>query len=234
MQSGNNIKLPVAGNYTISFNTKTEKITVTKNSASIDEIPVYPAGVNSEAELNAYDFEANPVYYLLADVLNDNRVTPEWQLTKGADGLYHLNGFAMRNTGAVKVRQYTSAGTYVDYDSKEFDTELKTSEGQLYNATFDPTEKKFTLTPASGTKMPFISLVGYMMQQDQVYDTPRGVEKTPEGTKTSKGWQEAWLLYDANGKLLKDRAGNVMYSTMWPPKNPVYFTATISENNQRL
>ncbi|MDD6900779.1 MAG: hypothetical protein PUE25_02995 [bacterium] len=234
VQSGSNIKLTADGNYTISFNTKTEKITVTKNSASIDEIPVYPAGVNSKAELNAYDFEANPVYYLLADVLNANRVTPEWQLTKGADNKYHLNGFAMRYTGAVKVRQYTSAGTYVDYDSKEFDTELKTSEGQLYNATFDPTEKKFTLTPASGTKMPFISLVGYMMQQDQVYDTPRGVEKTPEGTKTSKGWQEAWLLYDANGKLLKDRKGNVMYSTMWPPKNPVYFTATISENNQRL
>lgn len=230
----NNIKLTVAGNYTISFNTKTEKITVTKNSASIDEIPVYPAGVNSEAELSAYDFEANPVYYLLADVLNDNRVTPEWQLTKGADGLYHLNGFAMRNTGAVKVRQYTSAGTYVDYASQEF-TNLS-SEGQLYNATFDPTNNSnsLTLAKASDSKLPFISLVGYMMQQDQVYDTPRGVEKTPEGTKTSKGWQEAWLLYDANGKLLKDRKGNVMYSTMWPPKNPVYFTATISENNQRL
>ena len=231
--NNNNIKLTVAGNYTISFNPATDKITVTKNSTgTAGDIPVYPAGVNSEAELNAYDFEANPVYYLLADVLNDNRVTPEWQLTKGAGGLYHLNGFAMRNTGAVKVRQYTSAGTYVDYTSQAF-TDLS-SEGQLYNATFNPNGNSLSLTPASGTKMPFISLVGYMMQQDKVYDTPRGVEKTPEGTKTSKGWQEAWLLYDANGKLLKDRKGNVMYSTMWPPKNPVYFTATISENNQRL
>lgn len=231
--SGSNIKLTADGNYTISFNTTTRKITVKENGTA-GEIPVYPAGVNSEAELSAYDFEANPVYYLLADVLNDNRVTPEWQLTKGADGLYHLNGFAMRNTGAVKVRQYTSAGTYVDYASQEF-TNLS-SEGQLYNATFDPTNNSnsLTLAKASDSKLPFISLVGYMMQQDQVYDTPRGVEKTPEGTKTSKGWQEAWLLYDANGKLLKDRKGNVMYSTMWPPKNPVYFTATISENNQRL
>ena len=235
VQSGDNINLTVAGNYTISFNTTTEKISIKKLAdGTAGDIPVYPAGVNSEAELNAYDFEANPVYYLLADVLNDNRVTPEWQLTKGADGLYHLNGFAMRNTGAVKVRQYTSAGTYVDYASQEF-TNLS-SEGQLYNATFDPTNNSnsLTLAKASDSKLPFISLVGYMMQQDQVYDTPRGVEKTPEGTKTSKGWQEAWLLYDANGKLLKDRKGNVMYSTMWPPKNPVYFTATISENNQRL
>ena len=231
--NNNNIKLTVAGNYTISFNPATDKITVTKNSTgTAGDIPVYPAGVNSVAELNAYDFEANPVYYLLADVLNANRVTPEWQLTKGADNKYHLNGFAMRNTGAVKVRQYTSAGTYVDYASQAVND--LSSEGQLYNATFNPNGNSLSLTPASGTKMPFISLVGYMMQQDKVYDTPRGVEKTPEGTKTSKGWQEAWLLYDANGKLLKDRKGNVMYSTMWPPKNPVYFTATISENNQRL
>ncbi len=222
------------GTYTITISADYSKVKLVKSTAQAGDIPVFPLGVNSEAELNAYDFEANPVYYLLADVLNDNRVTPEWQLTKGADGLYHLNGFAMRNTGAVKVRQYTSAGTYVDYASQEF-TNLS-SEGQLYNATFDPTNNSnsLTLAKASDSKLPFISLVGYMMQQDQVYDTPRGVEKTPEGTKTSKGWQEAWLLYDANGKLLKDRKGNVMYSTMWPPKNPVYFTATISENNQRL
>ena len=219
--------------YKITVSADYSKVKLVENTAQAGDIPVYPAGVNSEAELNAYDFEANPVYYLLADVLNDNRVTPEWQLTKGADGLYHLNGFAMRNTGAVKVRQYTSANTYVDYDSKSFTTALSTSEGQLYNATFNPNGNSLSLTPASGTKMPFISLVGYMMQQDQVYDTPRGVEGTPVGTKSSTGWQEAWLLYDANGKLLKDRKGNVMYSTMWPPKNPVYFTATIG-SNQRL
>ena len=221
-----------AGSYTITVSADYKTVRFVKSTAQAGDIPVYPAGVNSETELNAYDFEANPVYYLLADVLNDNRVTPEWQLTKGAGGLYHLNGFAMRNTGAVKVRQYTSANTYVDYASQAVND--LSSEGQLYNATFDPTDNNsLSLTPASGTKMPFISLVGYMMQQDKVYDTPRGVEKTPEGTKTSKGWQEAWLLYDANGKLLKDRKGNVMYSTMWPPKNPVYFTATVG-SNQRL
>ena len=63
------------------------------------------------------------------------------------------------------------------------------------------------------------------MQQDAEYATPRGVEGTPAGVTTAKGWQEAWLQYDAEGNLLKDRKGNVMYSTMWPPKNPVYFTA---------
>lgn len=249
VQSGNNIKLTVAGNYTISFNTKTEKITVTKNSTSIGKIPVYPAGVNSETELSAYDFEANPVYYLLSTILNNNRVTPEWQMTKGADGKYHLNGFAMRNTscrdtdggknveGYIKVRQYVNATTYKEFDKQQVNDlpENPLTDGKRYNATFDPKTNKLSLTEDASAKgkMPFISLVGYMMQQDQEYTTPRGIDGKPSGTTTAKGWQEAWLQYDANGKLLKDRAGNVMYSTMWPPKNPVYFTATVGEN-QRL
>ena len=249
VQSGSNIKLTVAGNYTISFNTKTEKITVTKNSTSTGDIPVYPAGVNSEAELSAYNFEANPVYYLLSTILNNNRVTPEWQMTKGADGKYHLNGFAMRNTscrdidggknveGYIKVRQYVDATTYKEFDQQQVNDlpENPLTDGKLYNATFDPKTNKLTLTEDASAKgkMPFISLVGYMMQQDQKYTTPRGIDGKPSGTTTAKGWQEAWLQYDANGKLLKDRKGNVMYSTMWPPKNPVYFTATVGEN-QRL
>ena len=249
VQSGSNIKLTVAGNYTISFNTKTEKITVTKNSTSTGDIPVYPAGVNSETELSAYNFEANPVYYLLSTILNNNRVTPEWQMTKGADGKYHLNGFAMRNTscrdidggknveGYIKVRQYVDATTYKEFDKQQVNDlpENPLTDGKLYNATFDPETNKLSLTEDASAKgkMPFISLVGYMMQQDQEYITPRGIDGKPSGTTTAKGWQEAWLQYDANGKLLKDRKGNVMYSTMWPPKNPVYFTATVGEN-QRL
>lgn len=239
VQSGNNIKLTVAGNYTISFNTKTEKITVTKNSTSTGEIPVYPNGVSTESELAAYNFEANPVYYLVAQVLNDERPTPEWQMEKGADGKYHINGFAMRNTNCigydntyvdgVAVRQYTSANSYIDLDKQTLNDLPKNplSEGRLFNATFDPETGKLTFEedPSANHKMPFISLVGYMMQQDAEYATPRGVEGTPAGVTTAKGWQEAWLQYDAEGNLLKDRKGNVMYSTMWPPKNPVYFTA---------
>lgn len=224
-------------------------LTITKNSTSTGDIPVYPAGVNSETELNVYNFEANPVYYLLSTILNNNRVTPEWQMTKGADGKYHLNGFAMRNTscrdidggknveGYIKVRQYVNATTYKEFDQQQVNDlpENPLTDGKLYNATFDPKTNKLSLTEDASAKgkMPFVSLVGYMMQQDQEYTTPRGIDRKPSGTTTAMGWQEAWLQYDANGKLLKDRKGNVMYSTMWPPKNPVYFTATIGED-QRL
>lgn len=227
-------------NYTIKLNCTDNVVSIVKNVTSIEsEIPVYPNGVSTESELAAYNFKANPVYYLLAPVLNDNRPTPEWQMEKGADGKYHINGFAMRNTNCigydntyvdgVAVRQYTSANSYIDLDEQTLNDLPKNplSEGRLFNATFDPETGKLTFEedPSANQKMPFISLVGYMMQQDAEYTTPRGVEGTPAGVTTAKGWQEAWLQYDAEGNLLKDRKGNVMYSTMWPPKNPVYFTA---------
>ena len=227
-------------NYTIKLNCNNNEVSIVKNVTSIEsEIPVYPNGVSTESELKAYNFEANPVYYLVAQVLNNDRPTPEWQMEKGADGKYHINGFAMRNTNCigydntyvdgVAVRQYTSANSYIDLDEQTLNDLPKNplSEGRLFNATFDPVTGKLTFEedPSANQKMPFISLVGYMMQQDAAYPTPRGVEGTPAGVTTAKGWQEAWLQYDAEGNLLKDRKGNVMYSTMWPPKNPVYFTA---------
>lgn len=227
-------------NYTIKLNCNNNEVSIVKNVTSIEsEIPVYPNGVSTESELKAYNFDANPVYYLVAQVLNNDRPTPEWQMEKGADGKYHINGFAMRNTNCigydntyvdgVAVRQYTSANSYIDLDEQTLNDLPKNplSEGRLFNATFDPVTSKLTFEedPSANQKMPFISLVGYMMQQDAEYATPRGVEGTPAGVTTAKGWQEAWLQYDAEGNLLKDRKGNVMYSTMWPPKNPVYFTA---------
>ena len=227
-------------NYTIKLNCNNKEVSIVKNVTSIEsEIPVYPNGVSTESELKAYNFDANPVYYLVAQVLNNDRPTPEWQMEKGADGKYHINGFAMRNTNCigydntyvdgVAVRQYTSANSYIDLDEQTLNDLPKNplSEGRLFNATFDPVTGKLTFEedPSANQKMPFISLVGYMMQQDAEYATPRGVEGTPAGVTTAKGWQEAWLQYDAEGNLLKDRKGNVMYSTMWPPKNPVYFTA---------
>ncbi len=230
-------RLRAGRNYTIKLNCNDDVVSIVK-SVTRSEIPVYPNGVSTESELKAYDFEANPVYYLVAQVLNDNRPTPEWQMEKGADGKYHINGFAMRNTNCignnnredgVAVCQYTSANSYIDLDEQTLNNlpENPLSEGRLFNATFDPVTGKLTFEEdlSANHKMPFISLVGYMMQQDAAYPTPRGVEGKPAGVTTATGWQEAWLQYDAEGNLLKDRKGNVMYSTMWPPKNPVYFTA---------
>lgn len=196
-------------------------------------IPVYPLGVATEGELAAYDFDANPVYYLCSPVLNDNRISPEWQMVKGADGKFYISGFAMRNTNArdngnyleegnIKVVQFTSVaqeeGDEVYSEPyNETGDENPWSEGRLYNACYDPAAGELTLTKV-GDRMPFISMVGYNFQQLENYTTPRK-------STTSRGWQEAWILYDENGEVVKDRNGKVLYSTMWPPKNPVYFNA---------
>ena len=196
-------RLRAGRNYTIKLNCNNKEVSIVKNVTSIEsEIPVYPNGVSTESELKAYNFEANPVYYLVAQVLNNDRPTPEWQMEKGADGKYHINGFAMRNTNCigydntyvdgVAVRQYTSANSYIDLDEQTLNDLPKNplSEGRLFNATFDPKTSKLTFEedPSANQKMPFISLVGYMMQQDAAYPTPRGVEGTPAGVTTAKGW----------------------------------------------
>lgn len=202
-----------------------------------NDIPVYPRGVQSETELAAYDFANNPVVYLMGGRLNDNRISPEWQMAKGEDGKYHLNGFAMRSMSDLKVRKYTSMTDYTESAETEVDcgdNNAALAEGKLYNVTYDAEAGTITCTEdaSAAGHMPFVSLVGYAMQQDQQYTTPRGVEGKPADLTTAKGWQEGWLQYDENGKLLKDRSGNVMYSTMWPPRNPVYFTANVEGERQ--
>jgi len=203
----------------------------------LESIPVYPRGVQSETELAAYDFANNPVVYLMGGRLNDNRISPEWQMAKGEDGKYHLNGFAMRSMSDLKVRKYTSMTDYTESAETEVDcgdNNAALAEGKLYNVTYDAEAGTITCTEdaSAAGHMPFVSLVGYAMQQDQLYTTPRGVEGKPADLTTAKGWQEGWLQYDENGKLLKDRSGNVMYSTMWPPRNPVYFTANVEGERQ--
>ena len=224
------------GKYLITLDTNNKTVTIKRTGGhSANEIPVYPLGVQSETELEAYDFAGNPVVYLLAEVLNHELISPEWQMTKGADGKYHLDGFAMRTTKChthkgdeteektVFVRKFTAIDSHEDVGGTTVDLgNVHLSEGKLYNAVFDAQRNVLTLTEdeSANGRMPFISLVGNEMKQDQNYDTPRG-------SKSDYGWQEAWLQYDENGKLLKDRRGNVMYSTMWPPKYPIYFTANI-------
>lgn len=221
--------------YTVYLNTNTGKVYLREGGKY--GIPVYPRGVHSEAELDAYDFTANPVVYLVSNMLNNNRVTPEWQMVRDANGNYHLDGFAAR-TGKGKnnyrARVYTAKDEFFETAAVELDFDdnnANLSEGKLYNASVTVSDGNYTLSltedASAQGRMPFIGLVGYAMQQDQDYKTPRAFEGHPATVSTSKGWQEAWLQYDENGNLVKDREGNVMYTTMWPPKNPVYFTANI-------
>ena len=226
--------IATGGKYLITLDTNNKTVTIKCTGGITNEIPVYPRGVQSETELEAYDFASNPVVYLMSNMLNNNRISPEWQMISDGNGRFHLNGFAARTASDYKVRVYTSATSYVESASVSIDCNdgnASLAEGKLYNASVALNEGNYVLTltedeNANG-RMPFISLVGYAMKQDQEYKTPRAFEGHPSDVTTDKGWQEAWLQYDENGKIVKDRNGNVMYSTMWPPRNPIYFTANI-------
>ena len=226
--------IATGGKYLITLDTNNKTVTIKCTGGITNDIPVYPRGVQSETELEAYDFASNPVVYLMSNMLNNNRISPEWQMISDGNGRFHLNGFAARTASDYKVRVYTSATSYVESASVSIDCNdgnASLAEGKLYNASVALNEGNCVLTltedESANGRMPFISLVGYAMKQDQEYKTPRAFEGHPSDVTTDKGWQEAWLQYDENGKIVKDRNGNVMYSTMWPPRNPIYFTANI-------
>lgn len=237
-QTHNFSYLPEYSSVTVYVNPVTEQVWITRtiDTSYKSGIPVYPLGVSSETELAAYDFTTNHVYYLCSPVLNANRISPEWQMVAEADGKYYIRNFTMRDTkarnktatleeGNIKVVQFTSMeqeeGTEkVSTTYNKTGDENPWSEGRLYNACYDPESNTLTLTAveAAAGRMPFMSMVGYNFQQLEENITPRG-------ESTSRGWQESWILYDENGNVVKNRNGKVLYSTMWPPKNPVYFNA---------
>lgn len=58
---------------------------------------------------------SNPQVFLVGEWLNHSRVTPEYELKKGADGKYHIDPFMVVPSVEFKVRVYTSGSSYSDY-----------------------------------------------------------------------------------------------------------------------
>ena len=196
------------------------------------KLPVYPNGVYTEDALKAYNDW--PVYYLQSLVLNDNRITPEYQFQKVGTNKYELE-FTYRNSVTEDDAWYTGE-RYIwveKFDKSTYDSNSSTrlsiqstnklstantkfKEGRKYKAIFDGTNLTFE---DLGVQMPFISMIGHEWKQRTQANTP-----SPYGNKnTGTGWQEAWVQYNAKGQMARDRDGNVMYNTMWPPKHNIDF-----------
>mgnify|MGYP002509769399 FL=1 len=58
---------------------------------------------------------ANPQVFLIGEWLNHSRVTPEYELKKGADGKYYIDPFMVVPSVEFKVRVFTSPTSYNDY-----------------------------------------------------------------------------------------------------------------------
>ena len=218
-------------------------------------IPVYPIGIYNEDDLKKYNDET---YYLIGEVLNANRVTPEYQFVKQTSGKYagkYTLDLTLRNT---HLRWSNSDDQWGDYPMKVVGFKTKDSLQAEYaewnkweelkygsstndlsgtngeylggikaTAIYDPTatvKLSFEYDKTNG-KLPFISLVGANWKQK----TPAAVPGYGGKSKTTNdGWQDSWIQYTNKGTVARDRNGNVMYNTMWPPRNPITFKTEFS------
>lgn len=192
------------------------------------DLPVYPKGVTNKAQLNAYT--GWPIYYLQSYDLNNERLTPEYQMNRRADGKYELK-VTMYSTSKIYVEKFEDAVTR----SKRFGERSFTlpagnisGAGREYTVVYDPATKSITFEN-KGIEMPFLSMIGKDWKQNTITNDDKPFKTPFEGTDagdyiasykgksrdTDYGWQEAWIQYNGED-ILKDRKGNVMYTTMWP------------------
>lgn len=204
-------------------------------------LPCFPQGITNETQLAASEYASEPLYYLQSMVLNDNQITPEYQMIKQTDGTYTLE-FTYRNTKtqdeskSAETEQYIWVEGFENYNAmskqygKQASNDLKDSktfkEGMRYKATFAPSTGTLTLTSLD-VRMPFISMIGAEWTQ-------RVKESTPDADRTTDmGWQEAWIQYGSDKQPLKDRSGKVMYNTMWPPLHEIFFQSKFTDKNKK-
>lgn len=199
-----------------------------------DDMPVYPIGVYDDQAL--FNYNKWPVMYLTARVLNDNVITPEYQFTQVAADRYELE-FTMRPTKVVtggdpyenddtklKVKGFNNASSpivvFADYGQYGLDKKFPKDGARMKAICRKGADGKWTLTLEEVgfiEDMPFLSMVSENWKQRAKLSTPHGNHTTDEG------WQEAWIQYDSRGNIALNRKGEVMYNTMWPPRNPILF-----------
>lgn len=91
----------------------------------------------------------------------------------------------------------------------------------------------------NGKYLPFVSLIGSDWKQP--HNVPRNIANAETGDTfngwrtTEKGWQQAWIQYDAQGNPIVSRDGQKVYfNTQWPPKNKITFVASDDDDNEVL
>lgn len=90
---------------------------------------------------------------------------------------------------------------------------------------------------ADAQKLPYVSLVGNFKipvaegEGISCGDDGVGYVIASDNHNTASAWQNSWVQYDAQGNLVKDRKGQVMYNTQWPPVNEIMFESTDADGN---
>ena len=196
-----------------------------------------------------------PIVYIKANYLNNNKLVPDWEMTRNADGTYSLDEVTLRGAqnnstyGSDANPELTAVVIYKNSsEAKEFKCipdGLEKADGlqygRVYNLTLDLSSglRAEPIRNALGQidRSPkFFSMNGYNFQQRDNEDTENVYtgKLIPGQANTGKGWQEAWILYDENGNPQRDLDGKYIYSTQWPPKNTIFFNAVKGEENMEM
>lgn len=255
--------------YTLTLDDKGKPTTLKASWEGNEEIkvadatngmPVYPKGVYNDDGLKRY--YQWPVLYLKSIPLNNEKITPEYQMNRINEDRYELE-FTMRKTNSpnssydwsdhkMSVYGFVNASTkgedFVkdisfcdgsDNTDNKFPNGKVTNDGMRMRAICEKINGKWELRfeqVGAAKDIPFISLVGATWKQRGVYnDTSKKFEPytTPANKNTDNGWQESWIQYDNRGNVLLDRSNKVMYNTMWPPINPILFKTEFTLNGDK-
>lgn len=245
----NSFQLNQAATVTITFLYNASDPDNTPYDLNIYErLTVLPARVRtwSDAAGWAKVTPEHPAIYLLGDVLNAGRATPEYELLPNADySEYVIEHFAMRSCEVQAVAYMDKDGASITFGKQAVDPFVDTkfsdyamTPGIDYRAVCRKENGEWTLTltpnslddPNAKNLPPYMSMVGYNFRQLTKEVTPnvdgyRTLKYSDIDADSDTGWQEAWLQQDSEGELLRDINGRVMYNTMWPPKNQIFFNA---------
>lgn len=242
--------------WTITYEPETKTLTFIKEEASF---PVKPQIVrDADGDWSALTSDKR-VVYIRANYLNGDRIVPDWEMLPDDAGVYTINNATLRDKGEIKAEVYrhtpqvenpakqgtmTLEATYTLASvatgetrsaqfGREYDLKLDLSAGTPA-LTATPSTTDIEGNTISDKLPPFISMVGFNMQQKSSSDTDRTLqEETPDNgytadglvNNTCLGWQESWILYDENGNIMRDNSKRAIFSSQWPPKKPIYFTA---------
>lgn len=191
-------------NDTFSFNFDSSKNYIVKCDTKNMKVYVIEEAVEPYPEAR---------YYITAEILNHNKVSPEWRLTKGTDGKFYLRNFPLRKTtdtrtsnndarwtDPIKLRKYTAPGVYTEIatisdsyfdeyeEVKNYSTEGDGAQqpGWGADAIYDPASESFSIIPAHGKSTFKETRYPYLGILGQNFQQPNNM-KTLDADKTVNG-----------------------------------------------
>lgn len=230
-----------AGKYTIKITRKSagtdglDKIEVTRIGGPVASGLNFNPKAVREADGDWSVITGKQFAFVKANYLNNNRLQPDWEMTPVGDD-FVIENVTLRNLGVISVVIYSYDGDKINEvktvkgdPAADFDASDELQYGKPFNIKCNVASNSLEFTKLSDIP-PFIAMVGYNFRQNKKEDTPaNSYDKIKSNTDT--GWQESWVLYGPQGEPMRDNDGKLMFSTQWPPVNPIYFKAVKLNDN---